>query len=159
MVFFKNLLWGDAHHILLFEHRFYCHEFFLAPWPYNHLDELLWWANQKRSYFWHSLLQQVQRVVAPFTSHGKLYKCAPPNHFPKPNRHILTCLHPILLCRITYWAPLEMLPPISTELSPKYLNVFWDSCKPVRFFEVSLKICLFLPLRSKLVNSVKVVFA
>jgi hypothetical protein len=30
------------------------------------------------------------------------------NYFPEPNRHILTFLHPILLCRITYWASLEM---------------------------------------------------
>jgi hypothetical protein len=31
------------------------------------------------------------------------------NHFSEPNQHIFTFLHLILLCRITYWAPLEML--------------------------------------------------
>jgi hypothetical protein len=31
------------------------------------------------------------------------------NNFPEPNWHILSFLHPILLRRITYWAPLEML--------------------------------------------------
>jgi hypothetical protein len=31
------------------------------------------------------------------------------NHFPEPNRHKLDFLHPFSLCRITYWAPLEML--------------------------------------------------
>ncbi len=34
---------------------------------------------------------------------------AEPKPFPEPNRHTLDFLHPILLCRITYWAPLEML--------------------------------------------------
>ncbi len=31
-----------------------------------------------------------------------------PNCFDEPNKHILTFLHPILLCTITYLAPLEM---------------------------------------------------
>jgi hypothetical protein len=31
------------------------------------------------------------------------------NHYPEPNQHWLEFLHPILLCRITYGAPLEML--------------------------------------------------
>ncbi len=31
------------------------------------------------------------------------------NHWPKPNWHMWTFLHPILLCRITHWASLEML--------------------------------------------------
>jgi len=31
------------------------------------------------------------------------------NHFPKPNWHTLDFLHPMLLCRITNRAPLEML--------------------------------------------------
>jgi hypothetical protein len=33
------------------------------------------------------------------------------NHFPEPNRHPLSFLHPILTCRITHWALLEMLLP------------------------------------------------
>jgi hypothetical protein len=45
-----------------------------------------------------------------FTSHLKLCICAEPNpHFPQANRHVLTFLHPILLCRIVQIrAPLEM---------------------------------------------------
>jgi hypothetical protein len=31
------------------------------------------------------------------------------NYFPEPNQHILTFLHLIVLCRIIYWAALEML--------------------------------------------------
>jgi hypothetical protein len=31
------------------------------------------------------------------------------NYFPEPNWHNLDFFHPILLCRITYRAPLEML--------------------------------------------------
>jgi hypothetical protein len=31
------------------------------------------------------------------------------NHYPQPNQHRLDFLHPILLCRVTYGAPLEML--------------------------------------------------
>jgi hypothetical protein len=31
------------------------------------------------------------------------------NHFPEPNRHVLDFLHPISLCRIVYWAPLESI--------------------------------------------------
>ncbi len=35
--------------------------------------------------------------------------CGAKNHYPEPNQHRLDFLHPILLCRITYGAPLEML--------------------------------------------------
>ncbi len=31
------------------------------------------------------------------------------NHFPESNRHMLDFVHPIVLCRITYRAPLEIL--------------------------------------------------
>jgi hypothetical protein len=31
------------------------------------------------------------------------------NHFDKPNWHVLTSLHPILICKVTYWAPVELL--------------------------------------------------
>jgi hypothetical protein len=30
------------------------------------------------------------------------------NHFAEPNRHVLTFLHPTLICRITYSALLEL---------------------------------------------------
>jgi len=62
----------------------------------NHLDQSLWWANEKhwaavRSHVLHSF-QHVHRVVVSFTSHGKL--C---NHTElKP----FSCFHPILEGRI-----------------------------------------------------------
>jgi hypothetical protein len=31
------------------------------------------------------------------------------NHFAEPTQHVLTFLHPILICRITYWALVELL--------------------------------------------------
>jgi len=79
----------------------------------NHLDESLWWANQKhwvpvRSYLLHSFLQ-VHSAAAPCTSMATYVTMQSQNHFPEPNRNTLDFLHPILLCRITYRAPLEML--------------------------------------------------
>jgi hypothetical protein len=51
----------------------------------NHLDESLWWANQKhwvsvRSYLVHSFLQ-VHRAAAPFSSHGNVHNYAEPKPF------------------------------------------------------------------------------
>jgi len=79
----------------------------------NHLDQSLWWANQKhweavRSYLVHSFLQ-VHSAAETFTSHCNLYHCTEPNLFSESNRHMLDFLHALLLCRVTYWAPLEML--------------------------------------------------
>jgi hypothetical protein len=73
----------------------------------NHLHQSLWWANQKhwapvKSYLLHSILQ-VHSSAAPFTRNGNLPDYA------EPNRHVLDFLHQILLCRITYRAPKEML--------------------------------------------------
>jgi hypothetical protein len=31
------------------------------------------------------------------------------NHFAKPNLYVLTFLHPILICRVAYQAPVELL--------------------------------------------------
>jgi hypothetical protein len=31
------------------------------------------------------------------------------NHFAEPTQHVLTFLHPILICRVTYWALVELL--------------------------------------------------
>jgi hypothetical protein len=69
----------------------------------NHLDQSLWWANQKhwvaiRSYLLHSF-PQVHSVIAPFTSCNNLCNYA------KPNQHMLEFLRPILLCRITTIVP------------------------------------------------------
>ncbi len=86
-----------------------CGELLIA----NHLDQSLWCAHLKhweevRSYLLHSVLQ-VQSIAVPFISQCKLYIMLCQNQFPELNRHILTFLHPIMLCRITYWALLEML--------------------------------------------------
>ncbi len=40
------------------------------------------------------------------------------NHFPEPHRHMLTFLPPILVCSVTYWAPVGML------LGPNSLGSF-----------------------------------
>jgi hypothetical protein len=79
----------------------------------NHLDQSLWWANQKhwaavRSYLLHSFLQ-VHSAAEPFTSHGNVINYAEPKPLSWVNLHMLDFLHPFLLCRITYWPPLEML--------------------------------------------------
>ncbi len=54
----------------------------------NHLDQLLWWVNQKhwasvRSYLLHSFLQ-VHNCAAPFTSHGNERNYAEPKPFSWP---------------------------------------------------------------------------
>ncbi len=57
-----------------------------------------------------TLFFQVQSAAVPFTSYGQPAPlCCEQNHFPEPNRHVLDFLHLILLCRVTYWAPLEMV--------------------------------------------------
>jgi hypothetical protein len=76
----------------------------------NHMDESLWWANQKqgpalKSYLLHSFLQ-VHSATAPRTSHAIMLS---QNDFPESNRYRLGFFHPFVLCTITYWAPLEML--------------------------------------------------
>jgi hypothetical protein len=52
-------------------------------------------------------------AAAPFTSHTPNFAITlmsqDKKKVPELNRHILTFLHPILLCRITFGAPLEML--------------------------------------------------
>jgi hypothetical protein len=82
----------------------------------NHLDQSLWWANQKnwaavRSHFVHCFLE-VHRVVARHASATPqllLEVMLSQNYFTEPNRHVLTFYHSIVLVRITYWGPLKML--------------------------------------------------
>jgi hypothetical protein len=72
----------------------------------NHLDQSVWWANQKhwaavRSYLLHSFLfcrciMLLHSLLA--TANSVLMPSQ--NHFPEPNRHILTCLHLFVLCRM-----------------------------------------------------------
>ncbi len=62
-----------------------------------------------------------QHCCAFYQSRYSVQLCWAKNQFPEPNRHILTCLHPILLCRITYWALMEMLLVLGT-LSSSFEN-------------------------------------
>jgi hypothetical protein len=49
------------------------------------------------------------------------------NRFAEPNRHVLTFLHPILLCTITYLAPLEMHLNINFKYPISILLYFFTS--------------------------------
>jgi hypothetical protein len=70
----------------------------------NHLDQSLWWANQKhwaavRSYLLHSFFCM---CIALLTFLWTTATCAimmSQNYFPESNRHMLEFLHPILVCR------------------------------------------------------------
>jgi hypothetical protein len=44
------------------------------------------------------------------------------NYFPEPNRHMLTLFHPILMWRVTYWAPVQMLLVLVTLHQANLLN-------------------------------------
>ncbi len=60
------------------------------------------------------------------------------NRFAQPNQHVLTFLHPILICRVTDWAPVELLIPTGA-LTLYYTLGCQDSDvnKPVRTMKVS----------------------
>ncbi len=47
--------------------------------------------------------------AALFTILSKRTNMQEKNHFHEPNQHMLTFLHPTLMFRVTYWAPLGML--------------------------------------------------
>jgi hypothetical protein len=111
----------------------------------NHLDQLLlWWANEKhwaavRSYLLHSFLQ-VHRVAAPFTL-ARVAKCAIKgwqNQLPEPNRHILTFLYSIFLCRIDHILSTagDALRHIHTCHIPTK-NQFWTQYKDKACMKVS----------------------
>ncbi len=69
----------------------------------NHLDDHYDWPIRIWSIFYYTLLWQVLGFAMPFTSLSKVCKNT------GPNQHVLTCLHPIWLCEVTYWAPVELL--------------------------------------------------
>jgi hypothetical protein len=69
----------------------------------NHLDQSLWCANQKH---WVAVISYLVHFYKPRATCTIMLR---QNHFPEPNRHALDFLHLILRCRVTYWAPLEML--------------------------------------------------
>ncbi len=79
----------------------------------NHLDQSLRRADQKHwaevwSYLLDSFLQ-MDTCAASFTSHCNVCNYAEPKPISWAKPYILAFLYLILLCRITYWAPLEML--------------------------------------------------
>ncbi len=59
---------------------------------------------QQSDHIYYTLLWLVLDLTVPFSSHNKLCKTLGQYHFVEPNRHVLAFLHPILICRITYWA-------------------------------------------------------
>ncbi len=66
----------------------------------NHLEQSVWWANQKhwvavKSYFLYSVLH-VHNVSAHFTSHCKFCNYA------EPNQYVFTVLDQILVCKLVY---------------------------------------------------------
>jgi hypothetical protein len=63
-----------------------------------HPQLMHWWLLVHSSPF-----LQVHKVAALFTSHSNLHNYAEPNQ-----QHMLDFLHPILLCKIAYQAPVEM---------------------------------------------------
>jgi hypothetical protein len=75
----------------------------------KHLDQSLWWANDKT-------LSTSQIILIILFCTCALLLCTAncaimlnQNFFPDPNWHNLTFLHPILSCRITYWAWLKIV--------------------------------------------------
>jgi hypothetical protein len=80
----------------------------------NHLDKSSWWTNQKhwaavKSYLLCSFVQVQSVVAVPFTCLYKVSNYAEPKPFSWTKQPDLNFLHLILLFRITYWIPLEML--------------------------------------------------
>jgi len=79
----------------------------------NHLDQSLWWTNQKhwatvRSYLLHSFLQ-VHSTAGPFTSHGNMRNYVEPKPFSWAKLAYVGFSLSNFSMQITYRAPLEML--------------------------------------------------
>ncbi len=79
-------------------------------------NQSLWLANQDRTssqIIFSTLFSDRCIAVLRLLSASKhaLLKCWAKANFtePNPNQHVLTFLHPILMCRITYWALLVMV--------------------------------------------------
>ncbi len=60
-------------------------------------------------------------IAVPFTSLSKLCKNDGPKPFCWANQHVLTVLHPNLICRVTYWALVELL--LHSEVHRKILEL------------------------------------
>jgi hypothetical protein len=60
------------------------------------------------------------------------------NQFPEPNQHLLTFLHPILMCRVTYWALMVMVlqfrnfdyADLAMQFGVEWLTVLDKLCHP-----------------------------
>jgi hypothetical protein len=52
---------------------------------------------------------QVHSVDCLFRASANCATMLAQNHFPPPKGHLLTVLHPVLLCRVPYWRQLGML--------------------------------------------------
>jgi hypothetical protein len=76
----------------------------------NHLDQSLCLANKQqgaanRSYLLHSSLAGAQLCCAFHQPQQTEQRSRSKIYFPEPNKHILTFLHLIVMCRVTYPAP------------------------------------------------------
>jgi hypothetical protein len=76
-------------------------------------------AHKTETGTYYTLLWQVLGSTVPFTSLNKLCKTAGPELFCWAKlAYALPFLHPMLICRVTYWAPVELLywifiPPVN----------------------------------------------
>jgi hypothetical protein len=57
---------------------------------------------QQSDHIYYTLLQQMFGFAVPFTSLSKLCKNVGQTHSSEPSRNVLTSLHPILICKVTY---------------------------------------------------------
>jgi hypothetical protein len=94
----------------------------------NHLDQSLWCpirnTEWKSRHIFYSLFGRWTIVAAAPFYCAIMLKA---NGFAEPNRHILTFLHPILLCTITYLAPLEMHLNINFNYPISIVSYFFTS--------------------------------
>jgi len=89
----------------------------------NHYDGRTRNTEQKLDHIYYTLFCRCTALLHLLSATATHTITWSPNHFPEPNWHILDFLHPILLCRITYRAPLEMLVPVVKMLVVVGLNL------------------------------------
>jgi hypothetical protein len=100
----------------------------------NHMGQSLWSANQKHwphklDHIYYSLFCRCTALLrlSPVTPNCAIMLS--PIQFPEPNRRISTFFHRILLCRITYWAPLEILLSASNSIR---FSLTYTTCHSIR---------------------------
>jgi hypothetical protein len=92
----------------------------------NHLDKSLWLANQNQGaqiMFITLVSSRCTALLRFLPASANRTNMQKKNHFPEPNQHMLTFLHPTLMFRVTYWAPVGML----LRASP--LTWYMDICQ------------------------------